>query len=225
MKKISLFLLVSTVSVISFAQSQTQPQLITPMSVETRFGIKGGVNLATLEIDDESTPDMNTNMKTAFHGGVFVNIPLSSNFRFQPEVLYSSHGTKSGVRSSTESTLAGINEYDFRYIAVPLMFQWMSTGGFFVELGPQFSYLAKANGDRLHDNSVELKNSNYVKKTDFAGDAGIGYLSRIGLGVNARYVHGFSNVWNNEESPSTTDAKYKNRVVQIGLSYHFGAGK
>ena len=55
----------------------------------------------------------------------------------------------------------------------------MSTNGLFVELGPQFSYLAKANGDRLNDNSVELKNSGYVKKTDFAGTAGIGYLSRI----------------------------------------------
>lgn len=223
MKKISLFLVLCMASVISIAQDQ--PQLTTPMSVETRFGIKGGVNLATLEIDDDSDPNMNTNMKTSFHGSAFVNIPLSANFRFQPEVMFTSQGTKSSVRSSTESTLAGINEYDFRYIAVPLMFQWMSTGGFFVELGPQFSYLTKANGDRQNDNSVELKNSDYVKKTDFAGDAGIGYLSRIGLGLNARYVHGFSNVWNNDKSPSTSDAQYKNRVVQIGLIYHFGAGK
>ena len=105
------------------------------------------------------------------------------------------------------------------------MFQWVSTGRFFVEAGPQFSYLAKANGDKQHDNSVELKESDYVKKTDFAGAAGIGYLSRAGIGINARYVNGFSNVWNNDNSPSTSsDAKYKNRVVQIGLMYHFGAG-
>ena len=130
--------------IISFAQND--PQLTTPMEVKTRFGIKGGVNLATLEIDDESTPNMNTNMKTSFHGSAFVNIPLASSFRFQPEIMFSSQGTKSSVRSSTDENLAGIDEYDFRYLAVPLMFQWMSTGGFFVELGPQFSYLTKANG-------------------------------------------------------------------------------
>lgn len=224
MKKISLILLVSTTSFISFAQ-QTTPQLTTPMEVKTRFGIKGGVNLATLEIDDQSTPNMNTNMKTAFHGGFFVNVPLTTNFRFQPELLYSAQGTKADTRSSTEANLAGINEYDFHYVALPLMFQYMTPGGFLVELGPQFSYLSSANGDRLNNSSVNLKDMEYVKKTDFAGAAGIGYLSRIGLGINARYVNGFSNVWNNDKSPSTTDAKYKNRVVQIGLNYHFGAGK
>ena len=66
MKKISLFLLTSGVISISFAQNQTQPQLTTPTSVQTRIGIKGGVNLATLEIDDQSTPDMNTEMKPRF---------------------------------------------------------------------------------------------------------------------------------------------------------------
>jgi hypothetical protein len=224
MKRISLFMLMCAVTTILFAQND--PQLTTPMETKTRFGIKGGVNLATLEIDDQSTPNMNTNMKTSFHGGVFVNIPLSSSFRFQPELMFSSQGTKSSVRSSTDPNLAGINEYDFRYLSLPLMFQWMSAGGFFVELGPQFSYLTKANGDRQNQNSVELKESEYVKKIDFAGNAGIGYLSRIGLGLNARYVNGFTNVWDNDKSPSTSsDAKYKNRVVQLSLIYHFGAGK
>jgi hypothetical protein len=196
------------------------------MAVKTRVGIRGGVNLATLEIDDQSTPNMNTDMKTSFHGGVFVNVPISSAFRFQPELMFTAQGTKAGVRSSTDENLAGINEYDFSYLSLPLMAQWMSTGGFFVELGPQFSYLLRANGDRQSGGSVELRKSDYVKKTDFAGTAGIGYLSRMGLGLNARYVNGFSNVWNNDKSPSTSkDAKYKNRVVQISLIYHFGANQ
>ena len=216
-------MLMCIASVITFAQSE--PQLVTPMAVKTRFGIKGGVNLATLEIDDQSTPNMNTNMKTSFHGSVFVNVPISGGFRFQPELMYSAQGTKAGVRSSTESNLAGINEYDFHYVSLPLMFQWMATKGFFAELGPQFSYLSSANGDRQNADDVNLKDLDYVKKTDVAGAAGIGYLSRVGLGLNARYVHGFSNVWNNDNSPSTSDAKYKNRVVQISLLYHFGAGK
>lgn len=224
MKKISLFSLVLVVSLTTFAQNQ--PELTTPMAVKTRFGIRGGVNLATLEIDDQSSPNMNTNMKTSFHGGLFVNVPFSTNLRFQPEVEYTAQGTKSDARSSTDANLAGIDEYDFHYIAVPLMVQYVSTGGFLVELGPQFSYLSSANADRETGGEVNLKEMDYVKKTDFAGAAGIGYISRIGLGVNARYVHGFSNVWNNDKSTSAAkDAKYRNRTVQLGLVYHFGAGK
>ena len=216
-------MLMCVAGIITYAQDQ--PQLTTPMAVKTRFGVKGGVNLATLEIDDQSTPNMNTNMKTSFHGGFFVNVPISSSFRFQPELLYSGQGTKADPRSSTESNLAGINEYDFSYASVPLMLQWMSKGGFYAELGPQFSYLVRANGDRESGGAVDLKDLDYVKKTDFAGAIGLGYLSRVGLGLNARYVNGFSNVWNNDNSPSTQDAKYKNRVVQIGLVYHCGAYK
>lgn len=216
-------MLMCATGVMAFAQSE--PQLVKPMEVKTRFGIKGGVNLATLEIDDQSTPDMNTNMKTSFHGGVFMNIPISGAFRFQPELMYTAQGTKAGVHSSTESNLAGINEYDFHYVALPLMFQVMGNKGFFAELGPQFSYLSSANGDRQNADDVNLKDLDYVKKTDVAGAAGIGYLSRAGIGLNARYVHGFSNVWNNDKSPGTTDAKYRNRTVQVGLIYHFGAGK
>ncbi len=66
-----------------------KPMLRTEMSTQVRFGIKAGVNLATLEIDDDSpSNDVETNNKTSFHGGVFVNIPLAGMFRFQPELLF-----------------------------------------------------------------------------------------------------------------------------------------
>jgi hypothetical protein len=80
-----------------------------------------------------------------------------------------------GVTNPTQ--LAGLNEYDFHYFSVPVMFQyWPSNHGFFVELGPHLSYLSSANGDRTDDNSaVDLKDNNYIRKTDVAASAGIGY--------------------------------------------------
>lgn len=233
MKRINLLLLALSISAVVLAQnkpigsSSARPMLTTPMATKVRFGIKAGVNLATLEIDDDDNPNMNTNLKTSFHGGVFVNVPLSSAFSVQPELLFSGQGSKTSQMTSNVPDLAGINELDFHYLSLPVMFQWKSTGGFLVELGPQFSYLLTANGDRPTGGEVDLKDKDFVKKTDLAAAAGIGYLSRIGLGINARYVNGFSNVWNNDDSqyPSLKDNKYKNRVIQIGLTYHFGAAK
>ncbi|MEO6641172.1 MAG: porin family protein [Chitinophagaceae bacterium] len=234
MKKISLLALLLSSGSILFAQDQPMgsmsptPQLRTKMETATRFGIKGGVNLAKLRINDDANASnsINTNLKTSFNGGLFVNIPLTSMLRFQPEILYNGQGTKADALSSTDANLAGINEYDFHYISVPMMLQLQSEGGFFVELGPQFSYLSSANGDRTNGKSVNLKDMDYVKKTDFGAGVGLGYLSRIGLGLGGRFTQGFSNVWNNDKSPSAMkNVKYKNQVIQIDLVYHFGAYK
>ena len=223
MKKISLFTLVMATGLAVFAQSE--PTLRTPMESKVRFGLKGGVNLATLHLTSEDFPagmTPNTNMKTSGFGGVFVNLPLSTSFRLQPEVVFSSQGSKleGGALSS------GTYEIDAQYINVPVMFQYQTMGGFFVEAGPQVGFLVKAEQDGpddTGDGDVDIKDN--MKTTDFAVAGGIGYLSRIGLGINARYNAGLSNVFNAEDDNSQYSGKAKNSVVQIGLVYHFGAAK
>jgi hypothetical protein len=209
MKKISLFLLASMVSVISFAQ-ETKPQLTTPMEVKTRFGIKGGVNLASLEIDD-NTPvtNFNTNSKTSFHVGVYANLPLSSMFRLQPEILYLGAGSKvQGTPLSGNQGGTATYEADFDYIAVPLKLQLATKKGFFVEAGPQFSFLTTARQDNNTGNDPDI-------------------TSRIGLGVHATYLHGLSNVFDTDNADETNPigGEVSNRGVLIGLHYSFGANK
>lgn len=95
MKKISLFTLVMATGLAVCAQSE--PTLRTPMESKVRFGLKGGVNLSTLHLTSDDFPagmTPNTNMKTSGVGGVFVNLPLSTTFRLQPEVVFSSQGSK-----------------------------------------------------------------------------------------------------------------------------------
>jgi hypothetical protein len=103
------------------------------------------------------------------------------------------------------------------------MAQLQTAGGFFVEVGPQFGFMISSKMDMETGNDPDIED--YVKKTDVAAAAGIGYLSRVGLGLNARYTHGFSNVWNADDSPSQPQYEISNRVVSIGLTYHFGANK
>jgi hypothetical protein len=198
----------------------------TAMAVEPRFGIKGGVNMANLEMDDEvTTTEFKTTGKTSFHFGLFANIPLGGTLRFQPELVYSAQGAK--VRETTPGVSAGQGTYemDLHYLNVPLMLQIQSPSGFNFEFGPQVGFLV--NAERDYDSTQTNPDiKDFMKKTDVGVGAGIGYLSRIGLGLTARYNYGFSNVFNGDEAPAADKTKeFSMRTLQIGLIYHFGAHK
>lgn len=230
MKKVSVFTLALFAGMAVYAQSS--PQLRTPMPVETRFGIKAGVNMAKFKVgkDDfpSSIPAPHATSNTSFNAGVFVNVPLSDAIRFQPELLYSGEGSK------LSGSVLGTNYQqtaNLRYLTLPLMFQAQTSSGFFVELGPQFGYLlsAKSENDSPGASGDKTDIKDYLDKFDFAVNGGIGYLSRMGLGINARYSYGITNVIdiknNDAGSDFYTDGELQNQVIQVGLFYQFGANK
>jgi hypothetical protein len=220
MKKISLFVLAVGSSLAMFAQGND----VTPMAVKPRFGIKAGVNLA--EFNTKGFPsgeDPTTNMKTSMHGGFFVNIPLGTGgLAVQPELLYSGQGSKLTVKSTVGSSIiTSTYEQDLSYINLPVMFQYKTPGGFYVETGPQAGIVVRAQQDGPGDMSTDNKDD--FDKFDFAWAGGIGYVSRIGLAIGARYNWGLRNIL--DDTDSNSDMKMKNSVVNIGLAWHFGAGK
>ena len=236
MKKISLLSLafMSCFAVMAQDPIGTNPNkahkpLRTDMSTATRFGVRAGVNLASLELDDDyNGTTYNTNSKTSFHAGVFVNVPLGGTLRLQPELSYVGGGSKvDGNFLSPDNALRqGNYELDYHYIALPIMFQLQTASGFFAELGPQFAYSVMAQEERNDGGETDLKDIDIIRKTDFALAGGLGYLTRIGLGLNARYVHGLSNVYNSDNAPAAVrDKEVSNRWIQLGLTYHFGAAK
>ena len=220
MKKISVFVLAVAASVTVVAQ-ETNPQLRTPRTNKVHFGLDAGVNLARLDANSEdftsgATPS--TNNKTAFHAGAFVNVPLSSMVSLKPQVLYSKQGGK-----LREGSTSFEEDLDYLYVA-PVTLSVMSKGGFTVETGPMVGFLLGASRENLTNNtSADIKDTR--KTTDFMWSGGLGYLSRIGLGVHARYAHGLSNVLNADDDSQQSAGKLQNRVIQLGLSYHFGAHK
>ena len=215
MKKISFIALALSTSLAVFAQNEN----VTKMAIAPRFGIKAGANLAKLRPSSYGGNEPSTNMKTTFGGGAFVNIPLGTGgVAVQPEVLYSRQGSK---MKQTVGTTTSSFEQDLGYINVPVMLQWKSAGGFYVETGPQAGFLIHAQQEGP-GNNAETENKDSFKPFDFAWGAGLGYLSRIGLAVGARYNHGFRNVLDNDadQNPSL-----RNSVVNAYLAWHFGAGK
>jgi len=225
MKKISLFTFLIGTSLALFAQNTTNTTTTTTGNVH--FGLKGGVNLATLELDDDTpSTEFNTNLKTSFNLGAFVNLPLGGIFRLQPEVVFSGQGSKVSQKTTVGAgaTTTTPFEYDFQYINVPVMVQLKTPGGFFVEAGPQLGLLISAKQDMQTGTDPDIKN--LIKKTDFGAGAGLGYMSNMGLGIGARYTHGFSNVWNSDNAPaSQKNTEVSNRTISFSLLYQFGANK
>jgi hypothetical protein len=245
MKKVSILTLALATTLAVFAQDTTTtttttdlgpgmkdqtgtPRLRTPMAVQTRFGLKGGVNLATLSAQEfTATANPGTNNKTAYHVGAFVNIPLSATIRLQPELVLSSQGSKmEEQRTTTGGTTQYIYEEDLNYINLPIMLQVQTVGGFFVETGPQFSYLldAEQNGTSPISTTDRTNIDPFRDNFDIAWGLGVGYLSRVGLGIGARYNYGLRNIVNENDNTGNV-GELRNRVLQIGLVYQFGAHK
>ena len=221
MKKISLLALALGTSAAMFAQD-TKPQLRTSMATTTRFGIRAGLNAADLTAKDLPSGSSYTEAqsKTAFNGGFFVNVPIGGMFRFQPEISYSSQGGK--LQGPSGSTAASTYEQDLDYVNLPLNFQLMTSGGFFVQTGPQIGFLVGAESSKTSSG-----NKDDFDKLDLSWTGGIGYLSRVGLGLDLRYNIGIANVVADDAATSAPlkGGTWKNSVAQVSLVYHFGASK
>lgn len=240
MKKMSLLTMLITTTFAAFSQNTTiggsapigsmnrqTPQLRTPMAVKTRFGIKAGVNSVTLSAKEfTTTAAPQTTRKTSWHAGAFVNVPIGGSFKLQPELVYSSQGSK--MHETVTSTGGSRNfnyEEDLDYLNLPVMVQLQTPGGFVVETGPQFSYLLRAT--QKGTSPISTTDKTDIKENrdhfDLAWGVGVGYLSRIGLGVSARYNYGIRNIMHEENSANI--GELRNRVLQFSLNYQFGAHK
>ena len=229
MKKTSLFVLALFSGMAVFAQDE-KPQLRTPMTVKTRFGLRGGVNLADLNAKNVSNTATFTEAesKTSFNAGVFANIPISEMFRFQPEIAFSSQGGK--LHGPSASGTGPTYEQDLHYLTLPLNFQLMTSKGFFIQTGPQLGFLVSAKTKNVSGTTAvsnDGDNKDDFDKLDFAWSGGVGYLSRIGLGIDLRYNIGIANVVADDARTNAPfkGQTWKNSVGQFSLIYHFGANK
>lgn len=188
MKKISLFFCTLFITVSIFAQ-------------QSAIGLKGGLNVSNLS--NSSGYDMGS--KLGFNGGLLAHIHLAPSLALQPEAVYSSQGAKYTVNGD-EHTLS------LNYINLPVQVQYMFNNGFRLQTGPQVGFLAGVK-DKVNDEETGFFTSQDFKTVDFSWSAGLGYLSTSGLGVDARYNFGISDI-NNVGSN-----ELRNNVFQLGLFY------
>ncbi len=170
------------------------------------FGVKGGVNFASITGDDFDSPDS----RTSFHVGALVEFPMTDMFSLQAEALYSGQGfafDQPGLDSNEHV------EYQLDYINVPVLAKIYATKGLSFEVGPQFGFKVNEEYDTNPSDNPGDTNVDQAEWFDFSLAGGLTFQTEMGLFATGRYTYGLTDV--------IQDVDAKNSVFQIGIGYKF----
>lgn len=188
------------------------------------FGAKVGANLSHFVFtgdDADSLKDMHK-MKLSSHFGGFAEILISDYFSIQPELLYSVKGAR--FRDSADDDFK--SAYVFKYISLPIIAKYYLTKEISIEAGPQVAYLLSAKNIETSDiwgtsvgnesASIDIKDS--IENLDFGITAGVGYLTKTGFYISARYNYGILNV---QTAADDSDTVMHNGTIQLSFGFSF----
>ena len=193
MKKIIL----AAIAVMAFGVTNAQ---------QTRFGIKGGLNLSTVVGGDVD----HTKSLVGFHVGGFAEIHVVEKFFIQPELLFSTQGTK------YDGPFGEDFDTKLNYLNIPVLAKYYIVDKkFSVEAGPQLGVLlsAKADGQDIKD---------FTRSVDFGFNIGAGYSFTDNLSIGLRYTIGLSPL--SDKDIDNEDDYYdsaKNSNLALSLAYKF----
>lgn len=156
-----------------------------------KFGLKAGANFANLEGNN-----VEGSTYTSFHFGALMEVKLLENLSLQPELVYSSQGTKIDE--------AAFDDINYNYITVPVLAKfYLTKNKLSFEAGPQFSFLVNENVQDQFEGET----------FDFALAGGLGYNITEHFLIQARYIAGLTE--------ANKNAEVKNRTIQLSLGYRF----
>ncbi len=236
-----------------FEQNQTMKKLlsilfftllITTVKAQFYFGPQVGISIATLK-----STEYTVNNKIGYHGGLMFNIPLSHHISIMTGALYSSKGFKYDYVTRTRSTQPNggggsdsvIIDFGAKvdatlgYLDFPLLFTYYFSdqGGFFIQAGPQYSYLitnsttlttstidSLTDGTTTQPTTPQTESKLDFSKSDLALVGGIGYKLPSFLLVYARATTGFLKV---QDGTFVKDEnRGKNFVIEVGVGLTLG---
>jgi hypothetical protein len=197
MKKIVFFLLFSLLIVYS---SQAQ----------IRFGVKGGVNLSSVSVNDGNVIDKNV---TGFHIGPSLEMLINDAFGLETSVLYSQKGVKfkDGKNTST-------NKNGYLEIPVNLKYLFNVSNNFkpYALAGPYINF--RVSGDDNFNTSYGNVKEQWKAKSFGTGlnfGAGVQMLNFLQFGVN------YSLSLTNNYKTSHGDYSVKDRTWSIAAAILF----
>lgn len=225
MKKI--FLLLTIITCSAFSQKKVQ------------FGLKGGLNLATVIVTDA---DIYTDIKykTGFTIGSLVEIPLNKYVSFQPEIIYSNQGYQYNEKSSNNVNLINYNldnNATINYLSFPILIKFYATKKFSIDGAFQFGILLKHSvlvKQTLAENfyidpaiiiledEIVIDKKDLTQKYDYAIGIGTSYKFSKNIFGTFRYSESLLNI--NKKNPDISyDSKKMlfNRVFNFSVGYQF----
>jgi hypothetical protein len=178
------------------------------------FGLKAGFNVTSIN-DEDRVPDPKATPRPGFHVGGLAHIHIADHWAIQPELMYSKEGALFDFKGS-----ATIPRYegktDLNHINLPILVQYMIGPGFRIQTGPQFGYMISRNYEDPYNDEFE---KNDIQKGNIAWAIGFGYLTKWGLGFDARYNAGLSNIY--KKDFYANDPAARTRAGQFGFFYQF----
>ncbi|MEM1054724.1 MAG: porin family protein [Bacteroidota bacterium] len=171
---------------------------IPAVSAQTTFGLRAGLNVATIIPDDDR--DLNDRgAKLGFVGGVFAEVPVATSFSLQPEVLY----TQKGVSREEPNESRSVD-----YLEVPVLASVALPVSSLLDVnvyaGPALAIKLSEDDDAVRFNSTNL---------GVAVGAGI---ASGPFGVDARYTFSVQDATEGELND------FRHHVVGITGVYRFG---
>lgn len=183
-----------------------------------RAGIKGGVNLSNLIIEEPH--DRHT--RFGFHVGVYGQLFANEGFAIQPEINYS---TKGNEVSSNFGIIDHETKFNLHYIDVPVLAVFKLGDAVEIHAGPYWAYLVGANIDTdgdLGDDFRELDRDNF-DKWDYGLAGGIGFnFNNVQLG--ARYNYGLNDIARSPGAKRMLGSS-KNSVGQLYLAINMAGNR
>ncbi len=153
-----------------------------------QFGAKAGFNSTSVVAEyggvsaDESV--------SGFYVGIFSAFELSDMLEFQPEIQY--------ISVSEDGESSG-------FVGIPLLFKYSPAAGFFIQAGPQITYLLEESMDDFTNLGFDLA-------------LGLGYDITEQIFIDAKYSLNLNNRYTGEGSD---EFSIKYNGIQVGLGYKF----
>jgi len=182
-----------------------------------KLGVKGGVNFSNLYVDDVD----DENMKAGLNLGLFAKIPVTKRLSFQPEILYSSKGSK-----ITYNNILGSGTYRFNlnYVEVPLLAVVNIAGPLNLQAGGYVAYLSSANVKSVDDegNIQEVNDLDADNFNRFDGGLVGGLSFDIkGFTIGGRYNYGLNEVGESGSLAGQLTKNSKNSVITFYVGFGF----
>ncbi|WP_210465033.1 porin family protein [Rufibacter roseolus] len=177
------------------------------------FGVKAGFNW-TSSNDEDRVSDNKVNPRPGFHVGGLAHYHLTDKWALQTELMYSKEGALYDFPGS--ATIAPYEgKTDLNFINMPFLVQYMILSGLRIQTGVQIGLVKSAKYEDPYNDEFEKDD---IQKGNVSWTIGFGYLTKSGLGFDARYNGGLSNMYKEGFYPGQSA---RTRAGQIGFFYQF----
>lgn len=202
--------------------------VLTAATLSAQLGVKGGVNVSTLRLEDEESLRIdNKQGETGWQAGFFYRLQLSDALSIQPELLYVERGSEFEILNAALSRADASVESETKYVEIPVVarlrlgalpvnIQVGAYGAYLADVEYTFrSGLLDMGSDLIDDDRDNYNRSDW----GFIGGVGVEFLN---FTIDLRYTQGWQAM---EGAFMFRNVAYletaKNDALMLNVGYRF----